>query len=315
MKRALLIFSFFFLYIYGVTAQEEAVFNHYTNNPFMINPGATGFDADYHRIFFNFRSQWAGFPGSPKSYAGSYNGPIGNRLGLGAMVYAENIAELSRLRAQASYAYRYQIDKLSMGLGLSTELHRVEVNNDLLNDPFFEAGDALIMEKMDGLTAFDVTLGFFGTYDENTFFGVSLPNLIRNRLDEIAGTAEEGNSPIKYYTALVGHRFDLPENDITLEPSVAARKLRGAPLMIDLNLRATFLDEKLMGGATYTAGLDDAWFGFFLGTRLNSLQIMYSYHTYMGEFQSHSSGSHEISLGFFLPTGDGKYDRSRKYRN
>lgn len=282
-------------------AQEEAIYNHYILNPFLINPGATGADEENNRVFFNYRSQWAGFPGSPKSYAGSWNGPVGNRLGLGAIVFAENIAQLSRLRAQASYAYRYRDDKLSMGIGFSTEFHRVELRNEFLNDPFYEEGDELIAEKMNGINAFDVTLGFFGTYNNNTFFGVSLPNLIRNRLDEISDPDGLNNSPIRYFTALVGHRFEVPGRKIEIEPSLAARKLRGLPMMIDVNLQALFMDGRLIGGLNYTAGLEDGWFGLFFGVRPEeSIQLVYSFHSYAGEFQSYSTGSHEISLGFFL---------------
>ena len=97
-------------------AQEEAVFMHYQFNPVLINPAATGFDPEHHDIFINIHSAWAGFPDSPKSYALSWNGPIGNRLGLGAMVYSENVASLAKYRAQLSYAFRFQIKEVANGL-------------------------------------------------------------------------------------------------------------------------------------------------------------------------------------------------------
>ena len=307
MKKVLFIFLLGMLCARVSVAQEEAIYNHYILNPFLINPGAAGSDESANRVFFNYRSQWAGFPGSPKSYAGSWNGPIGNRLGLGAIVFAENIAQLSRVRAQASYAYRYSDDKLNMGIGFSTEFHRVELRNEFLNDPFYEEGDELIAEKMNGVNAFDVTLGFFGTYDQRTFFGVSLPNLIRNRLDEISDPDGLNNSPIRYFTALVGHRFEVPGRKIELEPSLAARKLRGLPLIVDVNLKATLMDGKLLAGLNYTAGLESGWFGLLFGVRPEeSIQLVYSFHSYSGEFQSYSTGSHEISIGFFLPRKEKK---------
>ena len=75
MKKIILLvisLSFFGLKIY---AQEQSAFTHYQINPVIINPAAAGFSDD-QRIFLHARNQWTGFPGAPKTYALSYDGPI-----------------------------------------------------------------------------------------------------------------------------------------------------------------------------------------------------------------------------------------------
>ena len=47
--------------------------------------------------------------------------------------------------------------------------------------------DLLLNEAIDGYMLFDGGLGVYGEVDENLFFGVSFPNLVKNRLTEISG--------------------------------------------------------------------------------------------------------------------------------
>ena len=91
MKKLILIISTF-CFLATINAQEEAIFNHYHANPLLINPATAGYDRDHHKIFMNVRNQWAGFTGAPETYSLSYNGPIGSRLGIGALLFTENIA-------------------------------------------------------------------------------------------------------------------------------------------------------------------------------------------------------------------------------
>ena len=65
---------------------------------------------------------------------------------------------------------------------------------------------------------------------------------------------------------------------------------------MDLNVKAGFLDEKLIGGLTYRMG-DGGAVAFLVGTKYKSLQFYYSYDAFMGDFQQYNSGSHEITLG------------------
>lgn len=177
------IFIFCLVLFFGINlcAQEEAIFSHYTINPTLINPSTVGMDQDNHQIFLNLRSSWAGFPGSPKTYSINYNGPIGNMLGIGAMLYSENVAALTRYRAQLSYSIKFESGDYKFGAGLSTELHRARLSNDAINDSpeLFDVGDNLLMEAIDGISEFDAGLGFYTRYQDQLFFGISFPNLVK----------------------------------------------------------------------------------------------------------------------------------------
>lgn len=311
MKKLLIIFSVVAFFASSSIAQEEAVFMHYVFNPTLINPAATGFDRDHHDVFINIRSSFTNFPETPKTYALSYNGPVGKRLGLGGMIYTENIAGLTRFRGQLSYAFQYAIKDFDMAFGLSTEWHSTSIDNSVTNSFLFDLDDETVMNAIDGETEFDATIGVYGSYQDRIFFGVSSPGLVRGKLDQISGTGDGG--PFQFITANLGGKFDLAESKVKLMPSILVKKVRNVDFQTDVNLVASFLKEQLLTGLTYRAGTGGN-LGIILGTKYNSLQFIYTYDVYMDEFQNYNGGSHEITINFEFNRSKGAYDRSLKYR-
>lgn len=294
--KNIFIFCLVAVWAMNLQAQEEAVFSHYTINPTLINPATAGNDVENHHIFLNLRSSWAGFPGSPKTYSLNYNGPVGKMLGIGAMLYSENIAAITRYRAQLSYSIKFESGDYKFGAGLSTELHRTRVSNDgQINNPsLYDLGDNLLSEATAGLSEFDAGLGFYTSYQDQLFFGVTIPNLVRSRLDDIEGLQSKFNFMVN-----LGGKFVIPSNKITIEPSVLVKRARNTPLFTDLNLLVSFLDEQLITGLTYRMG-SGGNFGLNVGTKYNAIRFLYSYEIYLDEFQKYNGGSHEISINFAI---------------
>lgn len=292
----------------NLQAQEEAVFSHYTINPSIINPATVGMDEDNHHLFLNLRSSWAGFPGNPRTYALSYNGPIGNMLGLGAMIYSENIGSLTRYRAQLSYAIRFETGDYKFGAGVNTELHRTRVSNDPLTDNpnLFDLGDNLLMEAVDGFSDFDAGLGFYAKYQDQLFFGVSFPNLVRTRLDGIEGLDSKFNFMVN-----LGGEFFIPQNKIKIMPSILVKQARNSPLFTDLNLLVGFLDEQLITGLNYRLGSGGS-FGLNVGTKYNAVRFLYSYEVFLDEFQNYNGGSHEITINFAIARAKQAFERNKR---
>lgn len=297
MKKLIILIAALGYFTTGLVAQEEAVFGHYIFNPALINPAASGFTPDKHDVFINIRSAYTNFPETPKTYSLSYNGAIGSRLGLGAMLYTENIASLNRYRAQLSYAFRFNIkETLKMSLGLSTEWHRMTLNNNLSSSPYINdyLNDNLYEEAMDGVTDFDATLGLYGSYKDIFFFGISSPGLIRGELDRISGESDSG--PFQFVTVNLGGNFQINEST-KLMPSVLLKQVRNVDFQADINMVASFLNEQLITGLSYRAGTGGN-FGVILGTKYSALRFIYTYDVYMGDFQSYNSGTHEITINF-----------------
>lgn len=290
-------------------AQDESIYTHYHINPVLINPAAAGFD-DHHNVFLNTRLAFTGFDGSPKSYALSYNGRVAPTFGLGAMIFREDIASLTRTRVQLNYAFQFdQFENFKLGIGFSTEFEGNRVPASYQDNPLVDADDILLIENTEGKSFFDAALGAWGRYKENTFFGFSIPNLISQRIDNINSPTDTGNE--LYYMLAGGHAFEVEGFNFILEPSILIRKAKDSPFGVDFNLKAKYLEEKIIAGLSYRSGTGGN-IGLLLGTRLDVLRVYYSYDFTFQRFQRYNNGSHELTLSFEF--GKNEKDRAAKNR-
>jgi len=281
-------------------AQEEAIFTHYHISPILINPGAAGFNESFD-LQANARIAWTGFPDAPKNYGALFNGPLGKTFGIGLGVFSEQAAQLTRLKLQLNYAFRFNIgENLKLSAGFATEYQRMQLDNGVMESDFFQAGDQLLEDLLDGKGEFDASIGVYGSFMENTFAGLSFNNLVRSRLDDINST-EQKESFFSYYTFLLGHKFEVYDLNITFEPSLMVRSLRDTPQQFDINLKAGFLDEQLITGLSYRS---IGSVGLLLGTKLPAFGLYYSYDVSFQRFQKFSSGTHEITLAFSFKKKD-----------
>lgn len=315
MKKICLLFIICFA-LNDAFSQEEAVLGHYLINPVLINPGATGFDQEHHNVAMHVRSGWTDFDGGPRTYAVSYDGMVGSRLGIGGMIYSENIASMTFFRSQLSFAFQYDANDLNLSAGFAAQFNRMQVDIDNFGSgPVqYQLSDEILSGAMDGERVFDASLGIYGSYKKVFKFGLSFPSLIRARLDEIE--SQSGGSGLEFFTLFAGGDFGVNDTKIKLQPSILVKNLRGVPFQTDFNFISTFLQDKFIAGLVYTQFFEDdgAEFGGLLGTKINNLRFIYSYDIYLGDFQKYNGGSHEITIQFQFNRDKGKFDRSKKYR-
>lgn len=281
-----------------IIGQEAGYFNHQFLQPILFNPGATGFQGD-HQVLAGYKHNWSDFEGAPRTFTALYHGSFANNLGLGFQVLTDRIGVENLTHGQANFAYRIPFDDLVLSVGLSAgiETHKI---TDIQNDPLIDPTDPLLNAAIDGYTLFDGGIGLYGEASEKLFFGVSFPNLIKNRLTDISGDINLPEFDNFSYAFLLGYRFAVENYDFTIEPSLIVKNLRYSPFLIDANLKFSFLDEQLVGGVGYTLG-DNSRASLLLGTRINQLRIYYSYDVSLGDFQQYNNGSHEITLVYRIP--------------
>lgn len=284
-------------------AQNRSVFNHYHISPLLVNPAAAGF-FEQHRVQFHARAQWAGFEDAPTNIGALYSGPVGNTFGIGVGVFSEQAAQLTELRGVLNVAFRFQIsENVKLSTGFSTEFKQMSLSNDITSSNLYELDD-VVESALDGRRTLDASVGVFSVIHENTYAGLSFSNLVGERLDNLsAGTDDD--SFFNYYTFLVGHKVDVRELDFTLEPSLMIRQIQDAPFMVDINVRAGFLEDQLMAGLSYrTLGS----LGVLLGTKVSNFRLYYTYDTSFQQFQRYSSGTHEVTVALH-------FDRKNEKKN
>ncbi len=297
MKQLLYTIAFIMTLATATVAQEAGVFTQYYLNPVLVNPGATGFE-NQHEFILNYRNAWSGFEDSPRTFTLLYNGPVGERMGLGGQLLSDRVGQYRTFTGSVNFAYKFGNDDFDFGAGLQTGFQQLRLDN-VNDDKFIDNSDVLLAEGLDGVTLFDASFGIYGEYDERLFFGLSFPNLVRSRITKISGSYEDPNEEFNYIL-LAGYRFDVEEHDFKIEPSIAIKNIRRVPFSVDLNVKLSFLDEQLVGGLTYSLSEINR-FGLLLGTRINSLRIFYSYDVGFGDFQEYNNGSHEITINYLIP--------------
>ncbi len=293
-----LLITFGCLSLIRLSAQEVGYFNHYYLQPVMINPGATGFQGD-HQLLADYRLSYADFENAPRTFTAMYHGSFADKIGLGVQLMADKIGAGQLAGAQLNYAYRFSFEDVTLSVGLSTGLQTFKIKGTG-KDPLVVGDDPLLQEAVDGYLLFDGAAGVYGEVDKKLFFGVSFPNLIKNRLQDIEGDVNLDELDAFSYAVLLGYRFDVKNYNFTVEPSVTIKDLRYSPFLVDANVKFSFLDEQLVGGLEYSIG-DNSRAGLLLGTRINALRLYYSYDVSLGDFQQYNNGSHELTLVYRIP--------------
>ena len=302
MKKSLLFIAILSFAAGKMTAQDEAIFNHYIVNPTLINPAYAG-STDKFQIFGHYRAQFSDFKDAPRTYNVSFNGPIAEKVGLGAMVLSEKYGVMDRLRAQLSYAYHYVNEKkgVKIGVGFSTEFHQRKLDPSVLSNVFYDKGDRIVETNIRNESFFDATLGAYADFGDKFYVSLSSPNLVRARVGTTDGDSVKSDPTfLRQFVLWTGYRYKMDK--ITLEPSLQMRRVLNAPFEVDLNLMARFLDDKFVAGFTFRPGPTGA-FGITAGVRESFFQIYYSYNASLAEVNAYGKQAHEITLGIEFAKG------------
>ncbi len=297
--KNLLIYSIIFLAAIKVSAQDESINSQYLVNPFFVNPAAAGING-MHNFHGSYRTALSSLPNNPSTYYVSYNGMVGKKVGLGAILLNDKVASLNKYRMQLSYAYNWLASAdLRMGIGLSTEFHQINLDNGVKNNVFQEGGDGTLLNAIDGAQYFDATAGVYGVYKNKLSFGLSVPNLVRARLNK--GNDEELDAfetAFQHFTANVGYRFDVLDYDFGIEPSIMVRKSYTGPVITDVNVKTYFLQNSVVAGATARVIDGETLVGVLLGAKVGSLRVYYNYDVSFQNTQRYHSGAHEFTVNF-----------------
>ena len=282
----------FVLCTLGVSGQsryfdERYIYTQAQLNPQLINPGAFG-SAMKQQILVNYRNKWSGIDGAPRTLSLSYNGPVGNRLGLGINIVSDRFGSLETTKGAIGASYMIKSETNQIGFGLSAEYIKHGLSGFGNADP----SDPVLNLALEGAEYFDASFGIYGIYLNKLTYGIAIPSAISARISDLASKAQDREIGV---ILQFGYKLDV-QQDITMTPGIIMKKLANVPAHIDLNLNFGFLQDKLIGGVTYTLGADKR-LGFLIGTKVEKLNFYYSYNTSSSLLQDYNNGSHELTLG------------------
>ena len=289
MKRLLLIS---FCSLTGLSfGQQVSLNSQYMFNEISFNPGATG-SKDYVSVHLNARQQWVGFEGAPSTQTLSAHGYVGKNMGVGGTFYNDVTGPSRRTGMSIMSAYRLRLsaDKahtLGMGLGVSFTQHIIDedrLTTYLPDDP------AIVVGYNDRFVP-DASVGFYYTFKDAGFAGISARNLLQTNRDLFNFDETVVNPMVRNYHIYGGYNFTLPQN-WRLKPTAMVRMIDALAIQWDLSLLASFDNKVWFGGSYRHNDAAVAMAGFQFGV----FKLGYGYDFTLSDIQNYSAGSHELFL-------------------
>ncbi len=290
-------------------AQQYAQYSQYMFNRQYINPAYAGSNEALNLNTY-YRSQWTDIKGAPKTLGVSADMPLNNdNVGVGVSVIKDKIGLENRLYTYFNYAYRLRLgsdpaERLSLGVSAGF-IHNSYNNEDIITtDP-----EDIFIDKS---TLPDARLGVY--YTNNRFFaGFSVDNLLAKMIYNKNGNKNVIPPVVQMY-ANAGGLFYASEG-IAIKPSFLLKNATLADTRawtLDLSTSVVF-DNRFSVGAAYRTALSsgstmspkltrpNAIIGLLEIAVSESFKFSYSYDYMLGNIQTYTGSSHEISLSYRLP--------------
>ncbi len=294
----------------GSMAQTDLQFSQYMFNYLYINPAYAGYKEQINATAF-LRAQYLGFKGAPTTASLSVDAPVFNdHMGFGIQINTDKIGIQSTLTAGIAYSYRVEVgadSRLCIGLqaGIS------QFSSDPSHSNPFDPNDPVLDQG--AYTSLDLTskAGIF-YYNPYFYLGVSASNLLTGSLHN-TGAGISSPTQEKHYYLSAGALFQL-NDELALKPSFLLKDPQTGISTADLNC-FLLMDSKIWIGAAYRMGVPFISRGGNSPTAGSSnaalilteiyindrIRIGYAYDYPLNRAMNFKSGSHEISIGYYLP--------------
>ena len=151
-------FVLLFLSALALNGQEltiPQISQYLSDNPFLMSPSYAGI-GNYVKVRMNGLSQWVGIPDAPDTQSLSADVRLGNRSGIGMVLYNDSNGETKQRGSKVSFAHHLTIDQyedhyFSLALSFNLNQFRIDIEN-------FEDNDdaAIIDDKASSNPNFDL---------------------------------------------------------------------------------------------------------------------------------------------------------------
>lgn len=297
--------SFLIVYSCSALAQQYPWWAQYRSNQTLYNPAFCG-TKRLVDIRINYRNQWTGLDGSPKTYALALNSRLWKgRVGVGAFVFKDDIGPFKNLNTSftAAYHLKFPDSELSFGLQGNYLMQRFDGNDITLRNQ----QDKAINQYVEDKTAnFDGSFGLL-YYNDRFHLGIGAINVANADFEYYKNDSLKKGKYINapHYNISAGYNWaDNP--DFTFENSILAVYVPGVPMSFDYTLRM-HIQKQLIAGFSFR--VNDA-IALHLGyTMKENFQVSYSYDIVTSPLRKYQKGSHELSIIFSSNMGTDKKKR------
>jgi len=289
--RVLAIIAFLVLG-YASHAQQLQQVSQFMLNHYAINTAEAGRDSTVQAKLLN-RVQWTGITDAPRTLNLSVYGLTKSpNVGIGGLLYSDIVGPTRRNGARFSYAYHMNLTS-EWKLGLSAGIGVLQFAIDGTRIQLEEEDDPALFNQKRSQVVFDANFSALA-YRDNFYFGVTLPQLLQNKLDLFDSVIEEENRLEDHYYITAGYTYDIT-NDITVEPYLLVKYVTPAPLKVDFATRIMYQNKVWLGGSFRNNDAVSAFIGY---NHQNVFSFGYSYDFTTSSIKSFTDSTHELVLGF-----------------
>jgi type IX secretion system PorP/SprF family membrane protein len=311
-----------FLFVSLSTFSQEGipVYSDYlSDNYYLIFPSMAG-ASNCDKVRLTARKQWFDQSDAPALQTLSYNGRIGEKSGVGAIVFNDVNGYHSQFGFKATYAYHLMFSRDEVDLNQLSFGINAGVNQSQLDESKFTDFDPVLGGIVQKASYFNMDIG--ASYN---VFDFSLNAVVKNVLEtrqNIYTKLESDN--LRKFIVSGGYVFG-DANKILWEPSLlyqfvdktkesaldinmkAYKNLSVGSLWAVLSYRTSFDGaDRLSGNGTNSQKLQ--YITPVVGFNYKNFMFAYTYSYLLGDVQYDTSGLHQLTLGVNLFCRREKYD-------
>ncbi|NNL09383.1 MAG: type IX secretion system membrane protein PorP/SprF [Croceitalea sp.] len=307
MKRRgiLLLLLFFALIAKGQELTIPQLSQYLADNPFLMSPTYAGV-GDHIKLRLNGLTQWVGIEDAPDTQTLAADARIGNRSGLGMVLFNDSNGETKQRGARVSFAHHLTLDRyddefLSFGISYNFNQFRIDIEN------FRDNNDPNVTDDR-ATTNHNFDLGVLYRLDK-FYLSVNASNLLNKDLTKFNPVFEPNT--LRNYYVYTGYSFMKNKNSkVEVEPSVFFQLFESDGRSVtDLNAKFRFHDfeDYYYLGLTYRFLNDQVGTPLYIapiaGFKKSNFYFGYSYQIITNEILGYSTGTHVLTIGLDLFQG------------
>ena len=305
MKRTKSIIFFLMLSFLSKSQETLPIYSDYlSDNVYLVHPAAAGI-GNCGKLRLTARQQWADVQDAPELQTLSFHTRVGDKTGLGVIIFNDKNGYHSQIGIQGTYAYHLdfgtrsdEINQLSLAFSMMVVENSVDETNFTLPDPE-------ITQLVQSRNYFNADIG--AAYHLEGFFSyLTAKNILLSARNLYNDNYESLN--LRRYLLTVGYYFG-DNSSVQFEPSIMTQIIeRTGEKFADFNLKIykDLPNAQLWGGISYRRGFDGneieelQYITPIVGVNINKWMFSYTYTKQSGDILFENGGFHQISLGFNL---------------
>jgi type IX secretion system PorP/SprF family membrane protein len=288
--KKLIFLSVLLTTVITVSGQQFPILEGYNLNPYSLSPSYAGL-VNRSTVYADYRSDWSGIEGGPKTYQLSYSDRFSERVGLGGKFIYDKTDIFKQTLIMGSYTYTVDIarrHKLTFGLSAGFYKHSMDLGKYYNNPEYVQ--DMLLIYGVER-SKLKFASDFSALYRAGALdVGVLFTNLM-------FGTVRYDNSdlnykPLKNYV-IHGSYLVSAGDHWKFKPTVVFRGGENTPLQFEVAPTITWNDRLWLTGIYRSNGILGAGLG---GEVYDGFYMNYTYNMSTGVDFS-AFGSHQFTLG------------------